>query len=453
MRFFSRYYALAAVTGVYTLNLVDRGLVGLFAQAMKQDLALSDTQLGLLTGIAFGLFYATLGVPIARWSDRGDRVGITALCLSLWGITMVATSFVTSFAHLAAARVAAAFGEAGCKPPTYSLVGDYFPAPAERTRALAIYLAGNPIHAFIAYLVGGWLYARYGWRSTFLIMGVIGLAVALLVRLTLADPRRAIAASGEVGPAAPSLPSVLRILWRRRACRQLCIGLVLLYIMGLGLGPWYAAFLIRSHAMATSEVGTVLGLVFGIGGIAGLLLGGEIASRWLSRSERLQMRVVALATASLVPAYIVFLLAPDRSIALAGLGLLILIFNLLLPTPYAMMQRLVADDMRATLMAVIMFLANLIGMGVGPLLVGALSDTLTPSQGPEALRYAMLALSFVALWAAIHFWKVADTVAADLEDAATDNLAEGLPVPAAGPGPLLPAAAVSTASPQPAKGA
>jgi MFS family permease len=161
-------YVLGTLTLVYTLNYLDRGLIILLLQPIKEDLHISDTQLGFVTGIAFALFYATLGLPIARCADRGNRVTITSIAIGLWGGTVMLCLFVTNFVHLVFARIAAAIGESGCMPPTYSLVGDYFPAPAERTRAMATYWLASPVALLISLVAGGWLNERYGWRVTFL---------------------------------------------------------------------------------------------------------------------------------------------------------------------------------------------------------------------------------------------------------------------------------------------
>lgn len=406
-------YVLVSLTAVYTLNLVDRGLMILLLQPIKEDLQLSDTQLGFLTGIAFGLFYATLGLPIARWADRGNRVTITSLAIGLWGLTVMACMFVTSYLQLVASRVLAAVGESGCKPPTYSLVGDYFPKPAERTRAMAVYIAGSPLSNLLSFVAGGWLSELYGWRMAFFVLGVPGLILAIILKLTIVEPRADVARARE-SHALPPLTTVIGVLWRQRSFRHLSAALILFYTVGLGLGPWYAAFLMRSHGMTTGELGTLLGLIFSIAGTGGVLLGGYVAARWFAQNERAQMRASAVMVALLVPCYVAFLILPQRSQALAALVPLMTIFSIFLGPTYALMQRLVADEMRATTMAVVMLLANLIGFGIGPQIVGIVSDLLTPTLGAEALRYAMLSMSFVALWSAYHFWRVGHTVAEDL---------------------------------------
>lgn len=407
-------YVLGTLTLVFTLNYLDRGLIALLLQPIKEDLQLSDTQLGFLTGIAFGLFYATLGVPIARWADRGNRVTLTSIAIGLWGATVMVCLLVTNFVQLVVARILAAVGESGCMPPTYSLVGDYFPKPAERSRAMAVYWLANALAALVSFIVGGWLNELYGWRMTFLIMGIPGLLVAILVKLTVIEPRVQAARVTNTAPPVPRMTSVLRVLWQQQSSRNLCIAIVLLFTMGLGMAPWYAAFLIRSHGLTTGELGIWLGLIFGVCGVIGTLLGGYLMARCFADDERTQMRVTAITIAALVPLFILFLLLPHKHHALFVLAPLITVFNFFLGPTFALMQRLVADDMRATTLSVVMLLANLIGMGIGPQIVGILSDALAPVLGSDSLRYSMLAMSFVALWSALHFWRVANTVKEDL---------------------------------------
>jgi predicted MFS family arabinose efflux permease len=385
----------------------------LLLQPIKDDLHLSDTQLGLLTGLAFGLFYATLGLPMARWADRGNRPTITALAIAVWGATVMSCVLVANFVQLVLARVAAAVGEAGCMPTTYSLLGDYFPAPAERTRAMSIYWLASPLAALTSFIFGGWLNDHYGWRTAFLVMGLPALPVALLVKTTISEPR-----TPALIPAAakqlPTLSDVLATLWRERSCRHLGIVIVLLFTMWQGLGPWFAAFMIRSHGMGTTALGVWLGLIFGIGGIGGTLLGGFVASRRFAGDERAQMRFSAVMTALLVPCIVVFLFVPGKEPALIALVPLIVVGNVFLGPAFALLQRLVADEMRATTLSVVMLFANLIGMGVGPQLVGILSDLLRASLGSNSLRVAMLSMSLAALWAALEFRKIGETIREDL---------------------------------------
>jgi MFS family permease len=411
-----KHYVLAGLTLVYTLNYLDRGLIILLLQPIKQDLRLSDTQLGFLTGIAFGLFYAVLGLPIARLADRGNRVTITSIAVGLWGVTVISCLWVTNFTQLVLARVAAAIGESGCMPPTYSLVGDYFPGAAERTRAMAVYALAGPLASLLSFVLGGQLSTLYGWRATFFVMGIPALLVALLVKATIREPRLQTSCASVAERQVPRTAAVLGILWRQHSSRHLIIALILVFTLGLGLAPWYAAFMMRSHNMGTAELGVWLGLIFCLSGIAGILWGGYAAAHWYADDEPRQMRLSAVMIASVVPCFILFLLLPRKEHALAALVPLVLVSNFFFAPTFALMQRLVTDEMRATTLAVVMLLANLIGMGIGPQAVGILSDALMPSLGSDSLRYAMLIMSFAALWAAYHFWQVGSTVKEDLSE-------------------------------------
>lgn len=413
-----RAYVLGSLTVVCALNYLDRGLMILLLQPIKEDLHLSDTQLGFLTGIAFGLFYAVLGVPIARWADRGNRVNIASLAIALWGLTVMSCVFVVNFAQLAFARVAAAVGESGCMPPTYSIVGDYFPQPAERTRAMSVYMLASPLASLVSFTMGGALNEAYGWRVTFFLLAIPAVLVALLLKMTVKEPRALSDPTNVLNESSRGMLDILANLWRQHSSRHLCIAIIILFTMGFGLGPWYAAFMIRSHAMGTAELGMWLGIIFGAGGMAGILFGGYVTVRWFAKDEGGQMRASALMIVAMVPCFGVFLLAPGKAAALVALTGLVLVSNFFFAPTFALMQRLVVEESRATTLALVMLMANLLGMGVGPQIVGVLSDRLAPVLGSDSLRYAMLSMSCVAFWGAYHFWQVSKTVAADLSDVA-----------------------------------
>lgn len=418
-----RKYVLAILTLVYTLNALDQNLVSLLLQPIKLELHLSDSQLGLLTGISFAFFYATIGVPIARCSDRGNRVNIASAAMALWGVTVMCCYFVGNFRQLVIARIAAAIGESGGMPPTYSLVGDYFASGIARTRAMTVYMLAGPLSVLISFAVGGWLNVHYGWRSAFVLMGAPGLVIALVLKLTVREPRTL--ATGRTSDRStrppPPMMEVLDALRNGKSTRHLTVALILLYTMGAGLSQWYAAFLIRSHRMDTAELGAWLGAIFGLAGVAGVLLGGHVANRWFAYNEAGQMRSSGAAIALLAPALVLFLFAPEKHQALIALIPIAVACNFFFGPTFALLQRLVIDEMRATAVAVVMLLFNLIGMGIGPMLVGLLSDFLKPSCGEESLRYAMLSMSLLALWAAYHFWQVADAIRADLDAVITQS--------------------------------
>lgn len=407
-------YVLGVLTLVYTLNYLDQGLISLLLQPIKVDLRLSDSQMGFASGIAFALFYATLGVPIARWADRGNRTTITSAAIGLWGVTVMTCFCVANFSQLVLARVIAGVGEAGSMPAGYSMIGEYFPGNGERTRAMTVYMLAAPIATVISFVAGGWLNDQFGWRMTFLLLGFPGLLAAVLVKSTVVEPRvrqRRIAAHKG---GTPPMVSVLVSLWQRRSTRHLGCALILLYTLGSGLSSWYAAFLSRSHFMKTSEVGAWLGIIFGVAGFVGVLAGGYVAQRWFLNNEKGQVRGTGVIVALLFPSLMLFLLLPTKGGALVSLVPVAIAFNFFFGPTFALMQRLVADDIRATTMAIFMLFANLIGMGVGPQVVGMMSDLFSPILGDEALRYSMLVMSGVALWSGYHFWQVGRSVQYDL---------------------------------------
>lgn len=403
-------YALAVMTVVVALNFFDRGLMVLLLEPIKRDLDLSDTQLGFVTGIAFAIFYATVGVPIARWADRGNRVTITALAIGLWGLAAMACFFVTSFLQLLCARIVAAVGEAGGQPPTYSLVGDYFPAPAERVVAMYLYQSFGPLSGLMSFMLAGWLNEQFGWRVAFVLVGVPGLLLALLVKATLVEPRAVAQRTDAQLPRAPPMKAVFATLWQTQSCRHLTIAMILIFLVSTGVGPWYAAFMMRSHGMGTAELGVWLGLSSGLGGIGGILLGAFVISRWFADDDRGQMRMAALGVGAGAPLLVAFLTVPDRQLALTMLVPQAALIMAFLPAPFATLQRLVPPDMRATAYTVILLFANLIGMGLGPQIVGILSDLMTPRFGVDGLRYAMLIVSLAMIWAALHLWIAARAI-------------------------------------------
>lgn len=409
-----RRYALTAMTSVYMLHVIDRWMLMLLLQPIKEELSLTDTQLGFVTGIAVALFSVTAGLVLSRWADRGNRTVITSFAIGLWALTVMMTMYVSSYLQLVFARIAAAVGESGVKPPTFSLVGDYFPESNQRTRALSIYFSGNFLGSLLGLILGGWLAEQYGWRMALFLLGTPGLLLAIVFKLTIVEPR---ASSGRVKIDAPPLPpmaAVLKIMWGQRSCRHLVMALVLLYTVGSGLAPWFGAFLVRSHHLGTAELGVSLGLVFGLGGLAGVLCGGYVATRWFANNELAQMRMSAITVALLTPCLLAFLMMPHKYQALVALVPVAMAFSAFLGPTYAVMQRLVLNEMRATVVALVMVLVNLIGMGCGPQIVGILSDAFAPTFGTDSLRYAMILMSLLAAWSGYHFWQVGRTVKEDL---------------------------------------
>jgi predicted MFS family arabinose efflux permease len=409
-----RTYCLWLLTLVNSICLVDRGLMMLLLQPIKEDLRLTDTQLGLVTGIAFGLLYASLGIPIARWADRGNRPNITTLAMGVWAFSVMACLLVTNFTQLVLARLVASVGEAGCKPPSYSLIGDYFVSQADRVRAMGVFALNNPFAAMISFIAGGWLSEVVGWRATFFLMGLPALALAILVKATVIEPRGPKVKPEPQNEALP-LRRVVKMTWETKSLRYIGLAVVLHITSGLGLGVWYGVFMIRAHHLTTAFLGLWFGLIFGFSGIAGSLFAGHLGAKWADSARR--YLVLTSAIEASIPALLsIMVMTSNIDLALAAFLLLQLASSFCVIPAFSFMQQLAPAASRATVYAIVILVANLFGLGVAPLLVGVFSDTVTPLIGTDALRYGMLLVSLFSIGSSFYFWRSARTIAADLKE-------------------------------------
>jgi MFS family permease len=424
-----RWYVVWLLFVVYAFNFVDRQILTILIEPIKREFALSDTQVGLLGGLAFAALYSTLGIPIARWADRGHRVNIIASSLSVWSFFTVTTGWATSFVHLLLSRICVGIGEAGCSPPAYSLLGDYF-ARDKRSTAISIYSMGIYAGVLLGFLIGGNVAQAYGWRAAFFLVGTPGLALALVLKLTLREPPRGLSDATRVGEVAP-LGAVLGRLWSKRSFRHLSLAAALHSFVNYGVGGFLAAFLMRSHGMSVAEVGSWLSILTAVGGISGTYFGGYLADRLASKrgDRRYQLWVPALSTLVAVPI----------SIATYGLDSKVGVLALMLPAgalgamylgpTFSLTQDLVPARERAVAGALLLLIMNLVGLGLGPLLTGVLSDMFREfhrergmadvSAAAEGLRYALYAATLVNVWSALHYFRGARTLQADLADVRT----------------------------------
>jgi len=254
-------YVLIILMLVYASNFLDRQILGILLQPIKTDLGLSDTQLGLLSGIGFALFYVTMGIPLARWADKHNRVSLLSVCIALWSAMTALSGAATNFLQLGLARIGVGIGEAGCTPAAHSIIADYFKSE-ERVRAMAFYSAGASIGVFLGYLLGGWVNQFYGWRVTFFVVGAPGLLLALIVRFTLREPPRGHSENSKTAASTiPTVTEALSYLWGQNSFRHLALGTGLLTLSSYGGATWFPAFLMRSYGMSTGELGTWLALI------------------------------------------------------------------------------------------------------------------------------------------------------------------------------------------------
>jgi MFS transporter, Spinster family, sphingosine-1-phosphate transporter len=406
-------YLLTILLVVLAFNFVDRLALGLVMQDIKSDLNLSDTQLGLLTGFAFAVFYSVMGIPIARWADRGNRVTIIALTTALWSVMVALCGAATSFVHLLLIRIGIAVGEAGAVPPAHSLIADHFER-AERPRAMGIYMLGIPLSAFIGYFGAGWLNELFGWRMMFVILGLPGVLLAALACFTLREPRRTRTVPVEMTQQ-PSMKEVFVTLWAIPTFRHMLLVFSVLFFFNTGITQWLPTFFIRSHGFETGQLGIWFTLAFGVSGFIGIYSGGAIASRYLPNNERLQLKVVAILFLAMLIVRPISFLVPSALWAFALMVPAAFVVYIADGPLFAIVQSLVPDRMRAMSIALIYLCANLIGLGLGPLVVGALSDAYRPWAGEDSLRYALVTLCPGYLWVIWQLWRASDTVTHDLD--------------------------------------
>lgn len=413
----ARNYALVLLTIVYTFNFVDRQLLAILQESIKADLSLSDGQLGLLAGFAFALFYATAGIPIARWADRSNRRNIVAGAVFIWSFMTAISGFVQNYAQLLLARVGVGIGEAGGSPPSHSIISDIFP-PEKRASALGFYSTGVNIGILFGFLAGGWINEFFGWRVAFMVVGLPGILLAIIVRFTLAEPIRGLSENKQVESDAVPFIDVLKLLWSRRSFRHMALAGALNAFAGYSSSSWTASFMIRSYDMATGELGTWLAMISGLCGAIGVFLGAVLADKLAPRDKRWYMWVPALAGLISIPfiAAVYLVNGPYWALMLSVVpGLL---HNVYLGNTIASTHGLVGLRMRALASAVLFLILNLIGLGLGPLFVGLLSDYLQPVFEEHSLRQAMLyLLPAVMTWSTVHFFLAARTLRADLEAA------------------------------------
>jgi len=412
------YYVLAIFLLASIVSVVDRSVLNVVLQPIKQEFGVGDTELGLLSGLAFALFFATLGIPIAAWADRANRRNILALAIAVWSVMTALCGFATSFLFLILFRIGTAVGEAGGAPPTQSLISDYF-TQDKRATALSIYAMGATLGGMAGNLIGGWGNDLFGWRETFVIAGVPGLLVAFLVFVTVREPPRGASDRAAPPPAsakAPPFMDVLRHLWQRRSFRHMSLAVAVQSFAifgGAGFGPTY---LNRTFDMPLREAGSWLA-GFTIFAAAGTLLGGIVADRLSTarNDRRWYMWVPGWGALVIVPAQLLVFLAPSFGYIPPAWILMVILGSSFLGPSYAMTQALVTPQMRAVAAAILIFLTTVIGQGLGPTAVGALSDLLAPVSGVSSLRYAIAIVSLMNLWAVIHYFLAARTLREDLD--------------------------------------
>lgn len=402
---------LGLLTVLYFFNFVDRQIVAILVEPIKADLGLADWQLGVVSGIAFAALYATLGIPIARLADRANRVNIISVAVAVWSAMTAACGLAQGFAHLVLARIGVGVGEAGLTPPAHSLIADLY-SEAHRATALAVYQLGVPTGALFGLLAGGLIAEAWGWRVAFIAAGLPGIALALLARLTIPEPRRP--GGPSAAPARPDWRQSLSLLWRIRAFRHITIGFALVSFVTFGYNAWLPALLGRVHGLSPGDIAVWLGPVGFVSGVAGTFLGGFACDRLGRRDARWYAWLLVIGFAVSIPFLALVFFAPSAALAIGAYAVPNFLIGMNMGPTFAMAQYLAPAGLRAVASSVLLFFANMIGLGLGPLTVGALSDLLMPSAGDGSLPLALLVVLPVLAWCAWHYLRAARTLRAEM---------------------------------------
>lgn len=400
----NRWYALAVFFAIAVVNYLDRTLLAILQVPIKKELGLTDAQMGGLIGLAFAIFYTGFSLPIARLADRKVRKVVIAVSLVFWCAMTALTSFAAGFAMLVALRIGVAIGEAGSVPATHSMISDYFP-PHRRATALSLLGLSLPLGTLLGFKLGGWLDQHVGWRDAFLYIGAAGALLAPLLMLTVREPER-----GRYDRTATDLPTLRQafgLLWRLRSFRLLALAGGLTAYVQHAMLAWNAPFYSRVFGLPLAEVAGYLALMNGAGGALGLYCGGYLADRIGKRNPHGYLMVPAVGVLVVAPIGALQYLSPNLALSIAcGFVTSACIVFYFAPIISAA-HMLVLPRMRALTSAMLVLIVNLIGVGLGPLVTGKISDVLAtyPGMGQNSLRYAITAAMVVALVAAWLWWR------------------------------------------------
>lgn len=411
---------LALLTATYAVNFLDRQVVNILAESIKRELQISDMQLGLLTGTAFGLFYSLLGLPIARLADRYSRVRIITIALAVWSALTAACGIAQNYAQLFLMRLGVGVGEAGGTPPAQSLMADYFPQE-RRTLAMAVFALGLPLGSFCGFVLGGIVDAGWGWRMAFVIAGVPGIFLSVLVALTLKEPPRGMSDLGPVAIGDHLAPAPLRVSLAEIFARRSFIRLVLGGTCGIFIvyvtNAWLPSFLIRLHGLDSARVGGWIAFCVGVGGLFGSLGGGWLATRLKRRFARAEVWMIAISTLLTAPALLWTLFASRTQYALAGMFVLYALSYVWIGPTSALIQRVTPIRSRTLAAALQLSIANVIAMLFGPPSIGYLSDRLQSTFAVDSLRYALASTAIVSILGAAVYLSAGRHLVRDFDSA------------------------------------
>jgi predicted MFS family arabinose efflux permease len=419
----SHRYTVWVLCGVYALSCLDRNVINILAEPIKRELALADWQLGVLTGVAFALFYTLLGLPLARFADRPsvNRVRLISICVGIWSLATAACGLAGGFVQLMLARFAVGVGEAGAGPSAHALIGDLVP-PKARASAMGVYALGIPLGSLLGLSIGGFIAQNFSWRVAFMVVGLPGLLMMLLVWLTLREaPSRA-----TPNEDAESFGTAAVRLGGSRVFVSITLAAALMTVLAAGQGAFLGSLLIRVHHLNVGQAGPLLGLAIGGGGFIGSLVGGRVVDRFAANDVRRHMLFPIGAGVLGAAVFLAAILSPTAILAVPLLGLAAVLNQSWYGPAFSAIQRVTPSRRRATAAAIHAFGVNLLGVSLGPLIIGILSDTLNKGfttgslkvagLGPqEGLRYALVVLAVMPLLAGVAFYSASTRIREEIE--------------------------------------
>jgi MFS transporter, Spinster family, sphingosine-1-phosphate transporter len=397
---------------VYALNQLDRQIINILLQPIKLEFALTDMQAGLLAGLAFALFYTTLGIPLARWADRGHRVNLIAVAVLVWSGMTALCGMAANFMQLLLARVGVGVGEAGCSPPAMSLLADYYP-PHERSRGLAFYAMGTPLGSSLGLVIGGIINQYYGWRAAFLAVGIPGVIMALVVWLVVREPRQLGIPAVAPPPTAP-LAQVMSTMLRMKTFVHICLAVTIFCIAAYSIAVWGSSYQMRMYGVNTGVLGLATALMAFLAGVFGVALGGWLGDKLGARDKRWLVWIPGIALVVSLPFTFFSLFAPTWQLSLIGFFVPLAALYIYSGPVFGLIQTLMPPNMRAMAVSMFLLTTNLIGMGVGPAFTGFASD-LFGGGSAEGLRAALGLSAIFYVWGAVHFWLASKSLRADLQ--------------------------------------
>lgn len=410
----ARRYALVILAVVYMFNFIDRQILAILLPAIREEFQVSDAWLGFLTGPAFAMFYIILGIPVARYADRHNRRNLIALAVAVWSAMTALSGLAANFVQLALARVGVGVGEAGCSPPAHSMIADLYP-PENRSTAMGVYTIGISAGIMLAYLAGGWVAQNIGWRQALFVVGLPGLLLALIVRMTVVEPQRGHSEGREAAGRRPPWLDTLKFLWARASFVHMTIAAGLSSFVGYSVINFVPSFLVRSFSMDVATLGFWLGPIMGIAGGAGFFLGGYIADHLGQSSRKTSLRFIGATVLLTAIPFAFMFLSGSWHMALLLFIIPACTANVYLAPVLALCQGLVSLKMRAVTSALALLIINVIGLLLGPQLTGILSTVLEPYFGEESIRYSLLLVTSIFLpWAAWHYVRAGRSIDSDL---------------------------------------